>query len=145
VASCRGKRFGAVKAPPFYALTSTQNPPHGQPHLWCHDPKRRQKAKVPGKTGLRSKKFLNGSDKHERLPLGAAHQGLKELSGVGGPLLGSRVSGVGRPHRQLQDRGPLAFAQRGQEHDFPVRKFQRVVVGGELLLVDLPGRSPSGG
>jgi hypothetical protein len=39
---------------------------------------------------------------------------------------------------QLENRSLLALSQRCQEHDMAVRKFQRIVMGGELVFIDLP-------
>jgi hypothetical protein len=40
--------------------------------------------------------------------------------------------------RQLENRGFLTFSQTCQEHNLAVWKFQCIVVGGDLVFVDLP-------
>jgi hypothetical protein len=39
---------------------------------------------------------------------------------------------------QLENRGLLTLTQARQEHDLAVRKFQRIVMSGDLVFVDLP-------
>jgi hypothetical protein len=39
---------------------------------------------------------------------------------------------------QLENRGLLILTQARQEHDLAVRKFQRIVMSGDLVFVDLP-------
>src|SRR5215471_4946210 len=43
-----------------------------------------------------------------------------------------------RADRQLQHRRALAFAQAREQHDLPVREFQRIVMDHSVLHVDLP-------
>ena len=42
-----------------------------------------------------------------------------------------------RPRRQLKHRCRLTLAQQRQQHGPPVRKFERIVMRGQLILVDL--------
>ena len=51
-----------------------------------------------------------------------------------------RLSGNGRPWLswQLKNCRLLTLSQRCQEHHVAVRKFQRIVMDGELVLIDLP-------
>jgi hypothetical protein len=39
---------------------------------------------------------------------------------------------------QLKNRSLLTFAQERQKHDLAIRKFERIVMGGYPVLVDLP-------
>jgi len=39
---------------------------------------------------------------------------------------------------QLKNRSQLTFAQERQKHDLAIRKFERIVMGGCPVLVDLP-------
>jgi hypothetical protein len=39
---------------------------------------------------------------------------------------------------QLKNRSLLTLTQRCQQHDLPIRKFQRIVVRDDLVFVDLP-------
>jgi hypothetical protein len=39
---------------------------------------------------------------------------------------------------QLKNRSVLTLTQRCQQHDLPIRKFQRIVVRDDLVFVDLP-------
>ena len=39
--------------------------------------------------------------------------------------------------RQLKDRGLLTLVQQREQHDLPIRKFQRVVMRRQPFLVDL--------
>ena len=56
---------------------------------------------------------------------------------VGDALLGMRL-GRGRwLRRQLKHGCRLTLAQGRQQHGPPIRKFERIVMGGRLLLVDL--------
>jgi hypothetical protein len=41
-------------------------------------------------------------------------------------------------YRKLQHAGALALGESGQQHDFPIGKFERVAMRGHRLLVDLP-------
>src|SRR5579864_5824842 len=52
-------------------------------------------------------------------------------------LLFARFFDGGRLRRQLQHGRFLTFAQQRQQHDTPIGKFKRVVMGGQLILVDL--------
>jgi hypothetical protein len=41
-------------------------------------------------------------------------------------------------HWQLKNRSLLTFVQKRQEHDLPVRKFERIVMGRHPVLIGLP-------
>jgi hypothetical protein len=57
---------------------------------------------------------------------------------VGCSLLGFNLNGSPWLRRQLKNRSLLIFSQTCQEHDLAIRKFQRIVMSGELVFVDLP-------
>jgi hypothetical protein len=57
---------------------------------------------------------------------------------VGCSLLGFNLNGSPWLRRQLKNRSLLTFTQTCQEHDLAIRKFQRIVMSGELVFVDLP-------
>ena len=57
---------------------------------------------------------------------------------VGYSLLGFNLNGSPWLRRQLKNRSLLIFTQTCQEHDLVIRKFQRIVMSGEPVFVDLP-------
>ena len=59
------------------------------------------------------------------------------LAHVGDALLGIRLGRGSWPRRQLKHGCRLTLAQACQQHGAPVRKFERIVMCGQLVLVDL--------
>src|SRR6516164_7914262 len=53
------------------------------------------------------------------------------------PFLGRRFRGSSRLCWKLKHHRFLMFKQVGQEHDLPVRKFQRIMMCVQVLLLDL--------
>src|ERR1700730_17870233 len=56
---------------------------------------------------------------------------------VGDALLGICLGRARWPRRQLKHRCFLTLAQQRQQYSAPVRKFERIVMRGQLVLVDL--------
>jgi len=56
---------------------------------------------------------------------------------VSDALLGIHLSRGRWPRRQLQDCCGLIFVQVRQQHGPAIRKFERIVMGGGLVFVDL--------
>src|SRR5260370_32164809 len=54
------------------------------------------------------------------------------------PLLSFALNRSAWLRRQLKNCSLLAFSHTCQEHDLTVRKFQRIMVSGDLLFIDLP-------
>jgi hypothetical protein len=63
--------------------------------------------------------------------------GLALSAHVGDALLGICLSRGHWPRRQLKHRCRLPLAKERQQHGPPVRKFERIVMHGQLVLVDL--------
>jgi len=57
---------------------------------------------------------------------------------VGYSFLRLGLNGSFWSRRQLKNRSLLIFGQECQKHDLAVRKLQRIVMGRDLFLVDLP-------
>jgi hypothetical protein len=57
---------------------------------------------------------------------------------VGCSSLGFSLTGSFGFRRQLKNRSLLTLAEERQEYDLAVRKFQCIVMGGDLVFVDLP-------
>ena len=57
---------------------------------------------------------------------------------VGCPLLLLTLVSSLWLRRQLKNRSLLTLAQERQEYDLAIRKFQCIVMGGDLVFVDLP-------
>jgi len=56
----------------------------------------------------------------------------------GDPTLGLSLNRRSRPGWQLEDCSLLTLSQRCQEDNVAVRKFQRIVMGSELVMINLP-------
>jgi hypothetical protein len=84
------------------------------------------------------KGFLRREQTHRPPEGGRAGQNRQPLSAdVSDTFLFARLFPSRGFGGQLQNACCLTFTQQGQKHDAPIGKFERVVVGGRLVLVNL--------